>query len=146
MRIQRGDGKVTIDQTSSIARILDKYGMKDCNPVSSPLEPGMKYTENMCPKSAEEREAMSDVPYLNLLGELIYIAYATRPDIAASIGILAQFSKSPGRDHWLGLKRVLRYLKGTMDYALTYTASLGTKEIIGFSDSDYENRGRVGCS
>jgi hypothetical protein len=141
MRVRRSKGKVTIDQATSVTRILEKYGMANCNPVASPLEPGIKYTKEMCPKTTEERSEMAGEPYLNLLGELIYVAYATRPDIAAAVGILAQFATNPGKQHWLGLKRILRYLKGTITYALTYTSSGGGKgrEITGYSDSDYAN-------
>ena len=54
---------------------------------------------------------MKRVLYRDLIGKLLYLEVATRPDIVYVVGVLWRFV--PGKDHWLAAKNVLRYLKGT---------------------------------
>jgi len=61
--------------------------------------------------------------YANLIGLLMYLAIATRPDIAYAINKLAQYTSAPKLKHWTAVKRVFRYLKGTKDHKLTYGGS-----------------------
>ena len=60
---------------------------------------------------------------------------ATRSDIAAAVGVLSQCMPRPSKDHWMGVKRVLRYLKGTLKYGLQF--SPGEPELVGKSDADW---------
>ena len=55
-----------------------------------------------------------------MVGALQYLAVATRPDIGTAVSLLSQFLNNPGETHWIAAKRVLQYLKGTSDLALTY--------------------------
>ncbi len=65
----------------------------------------------------------------------MYLSVSTRPDIAYAVGNLARFSSKPTKDHWTALKRVLRYLKGTVNYGILYSQK-GSSDSIGFSDAD----------
>ncbi|CAB4002480.1 Hypothetical predicted protein [Paramuricea clavata] len=60
----------------------------------------------------------------------------SRPDISAAVGALSQFMAKPSKDHWIRVKRVLRYLKGTLDYGLKYSAD-ENPTLVGYSDSDW---------
>ena len=62
---------------------------------------------------------------------------ATRPDIAAAVGVLSQYMSRPSKDHWIGVKRVLRYLKGTLMYGLKFCAHEEEPELLGYSDTDW---------
>ena len=64
----------------------------------------------------------------------MYTAIATRPDISYAVGVVAQFCGSPNQSHLTAAKRILRYLKGTAQYALSYRKDC---DIVGFSDSDW---------
>jgi len=66
---------------------------------------------------------MKAVPYRKLVGKLLYLAVATRPDIAYVVGVLCRFVENPGEAHWNAAKRVLRYLKGTVDMSLACSGS-----------------------
>ena len=68
---------------------------------------------------------------------LTYVSRATRPDIAAAVGVLFQYKSRPSKDHWIGVKRVLRYPKGTLKYGLKFTAHEGEPELFGYSDADW---------
>jgi hypothetical protein len=50
----------------------------------------------------------------------MYLAVSTRPDIAFAVSMLSQFNQHHGKEHWNAAKRVLRYLKGTLDHGLTF--------------------------
>lgn len=85
---------------------------------------------------------MTKVPYINAVGALMYLAVATRPDIAYTIAKLAQFDLEPGVAHWKAVKHLFRYLKGTMNLRLTYRpveggAKLSTEIFCAYSDADH---------
>nr|CAN73887.1 hypothetical protein VITISV_021076 [Vitis vinifera] len=54
-----------------------------------------------------------EVPYLSVIGALMYLDNCTRPDIAFSVNLLARYSSAPTRRHWNGIKHILCYLCGT---------------------------------
>jgi len=61
---------------------------------------------------------------------------ATRPDIAYTIGVLCQFVENPGMVHWLAAKRVLQYLKGTVNTKLVYSQLSSPDLFTTYSDAD----------
>ena len=81
--------------------------------------------------NVEERK----LPYRELVGALMYLAVATRPDIAHAVSALSQFNTCFGQVHWTAAKRVLRYLKGSADLGLTYEQR--RKSLIGYVDADW---------
>ena len=62
---------------------------------------------------------------------------STRPDISCAIGLLSRFMTKPIELHWRCLKRLLRYLKSTMNYNLIYAKDSDNSNLVGFSDYDY---------
>ena len=81
-----------------------------------------------------------DVPfdqqiYQQAIGCLTYASVCTRPDIAAAVSSLSQFMSQPSVDHWSGVKRILRYIKGTLNYGLIFTE--GDSVLRGYSDADW---------
>ena len=68
---------------------------------------------------------------------MTYVSTATRPDISAAVGVLSQYMSRPSNDHWIGVKHVLRYLKGTLKYGLKFTAHEEEPELFGHSDADW---------
>ncbi|KAL4342439.1 hypothetical protein GQ457_08G014610 [Hibiscus cannabinus] len=103
----------------------------------SPDQNGVAERRNRkCPKNEFEREQMKNIPYASVVGSLMYAQVCTRPDIAFAVGMLGRYQSNPGIDHWRAAKKVLRYLKGTKEYMLTYKRS-DHLEVIGYSDSDF---------
>ena len=66
----------------------------------------------------------------------MYAQVCTRLDIAYIVGVLGRYLSNPGIDHWKIAKKVMRYLKRTKCYMLTYKRS-DQLEITGYSDSDF---------
>jgi hypothetical protein len=65
----------------------------------------------------------------------MYLASATRPNISFAVCKLSQFVSNLGDDHWRALKRVMRYLKGTMSYVICYTRH--PKVLKGYCDANW---------
>ena len=121
---------LTISQPSYLLEMLKRFRMESCNPVSTPLEPGRQFT-----KMDENDVAFDQQIYQQAIGCLTYASVCTRPDIAAAVGVLSQFMSQPSENHWSGVKRILRYIKGTLNFGLKFTAGDGV--LRGYSDADW---------
>ncbi|XP_072074035.1 secreted RxLR effector protein 161-like [Arachis hypogaea] len=106
---------------------------------------GDKFNLKQCPKNDLERTAMHDKPYALVLGSLMYAQVCTRPDISFIVRMFGRYLSNLGMDYWIAVKRIMRYLKGTKDYMLTYRR-LENLEIIGYSDSDFAGCQDSRCS
>ena len=92
----------------------------------------------MCPKNDEERRYMKNIPYLEAVGSIMYLATTTCPDIAYAAGTLARFGSNPGLEHWTTVKHLLRYLRGTANHVITYSPDYTTNETFTtLSDADH---------
>ena len=82
---------------------------------------------------------MINVPYINAVGSLMYLATMTRPDIAYTVGVLARFNSNPGQAHWNAVKHLFRYLKGTVELKLEYgpDETIGSEMFATYSDADH---------
>ena len=138
VKIHQDNNLIEISQTHYIETLLKKYGLQDANPVSTPMDPNIKLDD---PEESKEAESasMANFGYANLIGSLMYLAIATRPDIAYAINKLAQFTSAPKPKHWTAVKRVFRYLKGTKNYKLSYGGShdLLNDELNIYCDADW---------
>ena len=123
------EGETWIGQPTYTEKLLTKMGMSDCKPVKTPVDQG-----NRLVKADEDEEALEQLPYQSVVGSLMYLATCTRPDIAYAVGMLARFSSKPNQSHWVAAKRVLQYLKGTMNFGLFYKGGSG---VVGYSDADW---------
>eukprot|EP00253_Pinus_taeda_P015319 PITA_15319 len=112
----------------------------DSKPVKVPIPVNVKLSAKQCPKTQEEEEDMSHVPYASAVDSVMYAMVCTIPDIAHAVGILSRFMSEPGKEHWTTVKRVFRYLRCTSDYGLCYQGRPGLDrflDIRGFVDADW---------
>ncbi|XP_073056988.1 secreted RxLR effector protein 161-like [Primulina eburnea] len=97
-----------------------------------------KISGSQSPKSGHEEKYMKRVPYASSVGSLMYLMVCTRPDMAYSVCVVSRFMANPGEEHWLALKWILRYIKGTMNHGLMYrVGTVNGNPIKGYVDSDY---------
>src|SRR5438477_2944063 len=129
---------LALSQRQYILDLLKRFDLSDINTVSTPMDSSVKLSDAQCPTSSKEIEEMRSIPYLQAVGSLMYLAVATRPDISYAVGVLARFSKNPGMAHWKAVKHVFRYLKGTLDYKLTYSPLPNPSELFTtYTDADH---------
>ena len=77
-------------------------------------------TITMSPQNDNKAFDMCQVPYISVVGSLMYLAVTRRPDIAYAAGVLARFNFNPRPSHWQAAKHVLYYLKGTMHHKIAF--------------------------
>ena len=128
--IQSEDG-IWIGQPSFIEDLLMKFDMKDCKPVDTPADPSIKLKKLFSNDDKVDREK-----YQSAIGCLIYLSTRTRPDITYAVGAVAKYAEQPGKQHWTAVKRIFRYLKGTITLGIKYS-STSKDELIGYSDADW---------
>jgi len=134
----RSKNSISLSQHQYCVNILDRFGMADCKPLSTPMEPNLHLSRSQCPQTTQEVDQMRHTPYLAAVGALMYLATTTRPDIAYTVGSLARFNSNPGWVHWLAVKHLMRYIKGTMDYSLIYAPDPTCSEpFLTYSDADH---------
>lgn len=139
MRIIRHRSKrlLTLDQTTYIREVLQEEGLSACNSISIPMKPG-SYIMLDVDGDSDQAEI---IPYQRLIGKLLYIACGTRPDIAFAVGCLSQQCSDPRVGHDRAARKVLRYLKGTVELAIHYNGAYGNMKhlliTLGYSDSNY---------
>ncbi|KAE8689483.1 CYP710A2 protein [Hibiscus syriacus] len=131
----RSNRKIWLSQKNYLKKILSRFSMQDCKPISTPLPINFKLSSSMSPSSEEERMEMSRVPYASAVGSLMFAMICTRPDIAQAVGVVSQYMANPDKEHWNTVKRILRYIKGTSNVALCYGGS--NLLINGYVDSNY---------
>src|SRR5260370_35877250 len=88
-------GRITLDQTQYVHKILEKFGMADRKPVATPLP---EKTVLRAATDEEAHEARS-YPYLQVIGSVMYAMLGTRPDIAYAVSTLSGFAPRPGTPH-----------------------------------------------
>lgn len=135
MRITQNDNSIAIDQSQYICEVIERFGMSDAKPISSPLDVNQKISAELCPKVDAEKFDMKNVPYKEAIGSLLYAAQVSRPDINFAVNLLSRYSENPGKAHWTALKRVLRYLKGTINQRIVYRKS--NDPLKGYCDADW---------
>ena len=124
-----------LSQETYIKKMLKCYRMHDCKPMDAFVEINLNLSLDMCPKSPEEKRQMSKIPYSSVLGSLMYAMMCTRPDICYVIGLASRFQSNLDIKHWMEVKRILRYLKGTAYYVLCYQGK--DLRFIGYTDADW---------
>ena len=109
--------------------MLNKFHIEYCKPVSTPMITGCKLSKEDESKEVDQRI------YRLMIGSLLYLT-ASRPDVMQVIGQVARFQAAPKETHIIAVKRIFKYLKGTMDFGLWYQKG-NELTLIAYSDADW---------
>jgi hypothetical protein len=129
--VQNTSGDVWIGQPAYAADILHKFHMDDAKPVSTPVDTGCKLV-----KATDHCERVDQQLYQSVVGSLLYLSIATRPDITFAVNNVAKYCADSTKQHWTAVKRIMRYLKGTLNFGLCYRKSV-SDQCVGYSDADW---------
>jgi hypothetical protein len=134
MTVQRDrpNRRLKLGQTAYIQKLLTDQGMWTCKTAATPMDTTTKLVPAPATYQASDKGKLQ---YQRAVGSLMYAMLGTRPDIAFAVSVVSRFSANPDNTHWTAVKRIMRYLRGTVDYQLFYTASL--TELKGYTDSDW---------
>jgi transposase InsO family protein len=131
LKVVQGKNCVWIGQPGYVDSILQKFGMENAKSIDTPIDASVKLV-----KATEESDNVDQVLYQSAVGSLLYLSIGTRPDITYAVSSVGRFCAKPTKQHWMAVKRIMRYLKGTLNFGLLYKKS-GLKDCIGYSDSDW---------
>ena len=132
MEIQRNRERRTIkiSQSGYIAKIIDRFGLKDAKSVSVPAERNLYST-----RTSPGPEPI-DVPYREAVGSLLFAARVTRPDIEFAVNYASQFCNNPSESDWHVVQTIFRYLQGTRDLGIVYADRGSGLDLVGYTDAD----------
>ncbi|CAM8917621.1 unnamed protein product [Rhodiola kirilowii] len=128
IRIKRENKSLALSQSHYVEKVLKKFNCLNCSSVSTPMDPSVKLLPNT-------GEAVSQFEYPQVIGCLMYAMTSTWPDIAYAVGKLSRYTSNPSNLHWEAIRRVLKYLKGTMNYGLVYAGFPSVLE--GYTDASW---------
>lgn len=129
MEVRPREKDITIYQKSYVAKILQQCNMVFCNHTDTPMEQRVKL--NVAKKGTEYDVAR----YKSIIGSLRYLVN-TRPDISFAVGLVSIFMEAPSKEHWSAVKRMLRYVAGTLDLGVNFKkGAVADCSLLGYTDS-----------
>jgi len=128
-QIKQSSEGIFLHQAKYTKDLLKKFEMQDCKPITTP----MGTTSSLDPD--EDGEPVDQKEYRSMIGSLLYLT-ASRPDIHFAVCLCARFQASPRASHRQAVKRIMRYIKSTIDFGLWYSSS-STLALLGYSDADF---------
>ena len=105
--------------------------MESCNPCATPMEVNVDHM-----KMINDNDAC-DAPIRQAIGGLMYLMTSTRPDLCFAIKTLSQYTNKSNYELWQNIKRILRYLKGTIDFKLTYKRKDDCDPMSAYADANF---------
>ena len=81
---------------------------------------GITLCKTMCPKTDEEIEMMTRIPYASAIGSIMYGMIQTRPDVAYALSVTSKYQANPGQMYWKAVKDILKYLRRTKNLFMVY--------------------------
>ncbi|XP_059068708.1 secreted RxLR effector protein 161-like [Cryptomeria japonica] len=103
--------------------------MTDCNPTATPFLSRVKLEDG------KDTPLVDCIHYHQLMGNLLYLTHS-HPDLSYVVGLASEYMQEPHELHWKVVKRILRYVQGTISYGIHYSVGC-TLDLIVYTDSDW---------
>ncbi|GJS93720.1 retrovirus-related pol polyprotein from transposon TNT 1-94 [Tanacetum coccineum] len=129
LQIKQLEDGIFFNQSKYIKEMLKKFGLEDSKPMKTPISTEMKLMKDV------EGKSVDNTKYRGMIGSLLYLT-ASRPDIMFSVCLCARFQEDPKISHLEAVKRIFRYVKGTMHLGLWYPKGSDIETIV-YADSDH---------
>ena len=124
LEISHQNGTFYVSQEGYIRKILDEFNLMNLAPAPTPMVDSEKWDREDSPLLSDPEKER----YQSAIGMLLYLMHGTRPDLSYPVIKLSQYSSRPRKLHWDGIKRIFRYLKGTLHHALALGSLPSTSE------------------
>ena len=129
IEVMQRSNDIFISQKKYTQEVLERFNMDKCNLVHNPMVPRFKLTKN------GDGVRIDSTFYKKIVGNLMYLT-TTRLDVMFVVSLISRFMDCPIKLHFQSAKRILRYLKGTIDFGVLYEKG-GNEELIAYTYSDY---------
>lgn len=131
-------------QRKYILDLLARFNLQNIHPSATPADPNVSLIPSTTAPSTSELEEIKDLeaklPYKTIVGALLHLARCTRPDLSFLSSELSKYLKGPRVIHYKTVKRILRYLKHSIDIGLVYPIGTdGSIHLDGFVDASWGN-------
>ena len=126
-----------LSQSTYIDKMLKRFSMDISKKGFIPMLHGKHLSKSMCPRTQEEKERMSRIPYASAIGSIMYAMLCTRPDVAFAVSVTSRFQSMYGEEHWVAVKNILKYLRRTKDSFLVYGE--GDLQVSGYTDASFQS-------
>eukprot|EP00252_Welwitschia_mirabilis_P004570 TRINITY_DN14889_c0_g1_i4.p1 TRINITY_DN14889_c0_g1~~TRINITY_DN14889_c0_g1_i4.p1 ORF type:complete len:342 (-),score=63.55 TRINITY_DN14889_c0_g1_i4:372-1256(-) len=113
IEVHQGKHFTTLSQYNYASELLKKMNMQNCKPSNVPMSPNLRISKDV------DSPNFDGTKYRSAVGSLLYLT-ATRPDIQYAVGVVARFMSNPKEKHWNVVKKILRYVAGTLHFGLLY--------------------------
>ncbi|KAI4312157.1 hypothetical protein MLD38_037000 [Melastoma candidum] len=125
---QENDG-IFFNQKKYATDLLKKFRMNEAKSVPTPLVANLKLVKD------DGSDAADATLFRSIIGSLLYLS-TSHPDLMFAASYLSRFMQSPSQIHLCAAKRVLRYVKGTVDFSIRFVKNKSSN-LQGFCDSDW---------
>nr|GEY29073.1 integrase, catalytic region, zinc finger, CCHC-type, peptidase aspartic, catalytic [Tanacetum cinerariifolium] len=129
---------IFINQSKYAPESLKKYDFESCDPVDTPMVEKSKLDED------KEGKAVDPSHYRGMIGTLLYLT-ASRPDLQFAICVCARYQARPTEEHLHAIKRIFRYIRGTINQGLWYPKD-SSVALTAFADADHAGCQDTHCS
>ncbi|RYC77798.1 hypothetical protein BFJ63_vAg19328, partial [Fusarium oxysporum f. sp. narcissi] len=131
VRRDRRNKAIFLSQRAYVEKVLREFDMWESKPVTTPLS-----TSKFQPVPDEYKASeTTKLWYAKAIGSLMYAMLGTRPDIAFAVSLCSRYLGNPTNEHVQAVKRIMRYLRGTIDLELVFSGPL--RPLVGYTDSDW---------
>jgi Reverse transcriptase (RNA-dependent DNA polymerase) len=133
----RAQRSIALSQASYTREMLRTHTMVACNAADTPVQTGVRLAP---PAEGFKANPTAIRTYQAAVGALMFAAICTRPDIAFAVGQLSQYASNPDKSHFSALTQCFRYLRGTIEYRLSYKGTGRVQDaptVVGYSDADW---------
>jgi hypothetical protein len=131
LQVNQSSAGIFISQEKYLKEMLKKFQMEDSSHVSTPMVVGCKISKDDVSLDVDQRT------YRSTISSLLYIM-TSRPDIMQAVGMVGRYQSDPKQSHLVAVKRIFKYLKGTMTYGMWYSRNQNF-QLTAYSDADWAN-------
>ncbi|CAM8931943.1 unnamed protein product [Rhodiola kirilowii] len=125
---QKEDG-IFISQSKYAKNLIKKFDLEKASHKRTPAATHIKVTKD------DAGTKVDQTLYRSMIGSLLYLT-ASRPDIAYAVGVCARYQADPKESHLLQVKRIIKYVCGTVDFGIWYTKDTNP-HLVGYCDADW---------
>lgn len=129
MEIDRKEDGLKLTQTNYGLNVLKRYQMENSKPTATPMQ---KSNNNVINELKN-----TNYPYREAVGSILYLSSKTRPDLAYGVGYVSRYVENPTEEKIINIKRILRYLNGTVNQGIKYKTDADEDLIEAYTDSDF---------